>query len=152
MSWSDASAICRLEWRRSRWLTGALCILATAVVGALWLCALPRTGCIVGSVLVPVYAGWLLYRESRRSGCVLAWPGGDAPWVVECDDRTESMRHMGASFRGGLVVLSLADEAGRTRRYLWWPDTLDAAGRRALRLAVRAPKVFATVIQPPLAR
>jgi len=151
MNWSDASATCRLEWRRSHWLLLALCVLAVAAVAALWLSELPRVWCVAGSVLVPVYLGWLLYRELRRPDCVLSWSGGDASWQVECEGRTEALRHVGAAFRGRLVVLSLADEVGRTRRYLWWSDTLDVRGRRALRLAMRV-KQTATPTQPTLSQ
>ena len=147
MSSSDAFSPCRLEWRCSRWLPAALCVLALAAVAALWLSDMPRIACVIGSALVIAYAGWSLHRESRRRDCVLGWPGGDAPWQVECDGRAESLRHVGASFRAGLVVLVLAEETGRTRRYVWWPDTLDARDRRALRLAMRA-KETVTPTQP----
>lgn len=149
MSSSDASSPCRLEWRRSRWLPVALCVLAFAAIAALWLSDLPRIACGIGSVLVLAYAGWLLHREAHRPACVLSWPGGDAPWQVECDDHTESLRHVGASFRGGLVALTLADADNKLRHYLWWPDTLDARGRRALRLAMRVEAVV-TPVQPTL--
>ena len=151
MSSSDTSSPCRLEWRRSRWLPVALCVLAVAATIALWLSALPLNACGIGSVLVLAYAGWLLRREVHRSGCVLSWPGGDAPWQLECDGRTESLRHVGASFRGGLVVLTLADAGGKPHRHLWWPDTLDARGRRALRLAMQVQAVV-TPTQPKLAQ
>ncbi len=151
MNSSDASSPCRLEWRRSRCLPAALCVLAVAAIAALWLSELPRFACGIGSASMLGYAGWLLYRELRRPDCVLAWLGGDAPWQVEYDGRTESLRHVGASFRGGLVVLTLADASDALRRYAWWPDTLDARGRRALRLALRV-KETATRTQPTLAQ
>ena len=151
MNSSDASATCRLEWRRSRWLPVALCVIALAAVAALWLSDMPRLACGIGSALVLAYAGWLLRRESRRPDCVLSWLGGDAPWQAECDGRTESLRFVGASFRGGLVALTLADADDKPRRYLWWPDTLDARGRRALRLAMRV-EIITTPTQPKLAQ
>jgi toxin CptA len=151
MSSSDASLPCRLEWRRSRWLPVALCVLAVAAVAALWLSDMPRIACGIGSTCVIAYAGWLLYHESSRQDPVLSWLGGDAPWQVEGDGRTESMQFVGASFRGGLVVLALAEETGRARRYVWWPDTMDARGRRALRLAMRVETVV-TPVQPKLAQ
>ena len=151
MSSSDASSPCRLEWRRSRWLPLALCVLAFAAIAALWLSALPLIACGIGSALILAYGGWLLRREAHRPGCVLSWPGGDAPWQVEHDGRDESLRHVGASFRGGLVVLTLADADNKRRRYLWWPDTLDARGRRALRLAMRVEAIV-TPTQPTLAQ
>ncbi len=151
MNSSDASSPCRLEWRRSHWLPVALCVLVAAAIAALWLSALPLAVCGVGSVLMLAYAGWLLRREARRPRCVLSWPGGDVPWQVECDGRSASLHHVAASFRGGLVVLALADSDGKLRRYVWWPDTLDARGRRALRLALRV-KETVTPIQPTLAQ
>ena len=149
MSSSDASSPCRLEWHRSRWLPVALCALAFVAIAALWLSDMPRIACSIGSALVLAYAGWLLHREAHRPDCVLSWLGGDAPWQVECDGRTESLRIVGASFRGGLVALALADADNKSRRYLWWPDTLDARGRRALRLAMRVEEVV-TPMQPTL--
>ena len=147
MNSSDISSPCRLEWRRSRWMPVALCVLAVAAITALWLSMLPKVACGIGSVSVLAYVGWLLRRESRRPDCVLSWLGGDAPWLVECDGRSESFRHVDASFRGGLVVLTLADANEKLRRYLWWPDTLDARGRRLLRLAIRV-KETVTPTQP----
>ena len=151
MNSSDASSPCRLEWRRSRWLLVALCVLAVAATNALWLSALPLIACGIGSALAIVFVGWLLHREAHRPDCVLSWPGGDAPWQVECDGRNESLRHVCASFRGGLVVLTLADAGNKRRRYVWWPDTLDARGRRALRLAMRVEAIV-TPTQPTLAQ
>ncbi|HEV2607432.1 MAG TPA: hypothetical protein VGT79_05570 [Xanthomonadaceae bacterium] len=127
----------------------ALCVLVLAAIAALWLSEMPRVACGVGSACVIAYAGWLLHRESRRPNCVLSWLGGDAPWQVESEGRTEALRHVGASFRGGLVALTLADADNKPRRYLWWPDTLDARGRRALRLAMRVEAVV-TPVQPTL--
>jgi toxin CptA len=151
MSWSDASATCRLEWRRSNCLLLALCVLAGAAVAALWLSELPQVWCVAVSVLVPAYLGWLLNRELRRADCALSWSGGDASWQIECNGRTEALRHVGAVFRGRLVVLTLADEVGRTRRYLWWSDTLDVRGRRALRLTMLV-KQTTTPTQPTLSQ
>jgi toxin CptA len=148
---SDASSPCRLEWRRSRWLPVALCVLAGAAIVALWLSSLPPIGCATGSVLVLTYIGWLLHREAHRPDCELSWAGGDALWQLEYGGRIESLRHVGASFRGGLVVLTLIDADDRRRRYIWWPDTLDAHGRRALRLAMRV-ETSATPIQSKLAQ
>ena len=149
MNWSGASATCRLEWRRSRWLPVALCVLASAAIAALWLSDMPRLACGIGSFLVLAYVGWLLHREAHRSDCVLSWLGGDAPWQVECDGHAESLRHGSANFRGGLVALTLVDADNKLHRYLWWPDTLDARGRRALRLAMRV-ETMVTPVQPTL--
>jgi toxin CptA len=127
----------RLVWRRSRWLPTGLCLLAIAAIAATWLSDLPQVACIVTSAVVTAYAGWLLHRESKRPDCILTHSGDATEWRVECLGRAETLRHVAASFRGGLVVLTLADSGGKLRRYVWWPDTLDARGRRALRLATR---------------
>jgi toxin CptA len=127
----------------------ALCVLAAAAITALWMSAVPLIACGIGSMLVLAHLGWLLRREAHRPNCMLSWLSGDAPWQVECDGRTESLRHVGASIRGGLVVLTLASANGKPRRYLWWPDTLDARGRRALRLAMHA-ETIAMPTQPTL--
>jgi toxin CptA len=128
----------RLAWRPSHWLPASLCLLAIAAVAAAWLSALPQPTCMVLSVLVPAYAGWLIVRERKRPACVLVPSEHEAGWNVESQGRVESLRQVGASFRGRLVVLTLADDDGRRRRFVWWPDTLDAAGRRTLRLAGKA--------------
>lgn len=126
----------RLAWRRSRWLQAMLCLLAVAAVAAMWLSDLPRPVCIVVDALVLGYMAWLLHRESRRPACVFARVSDAAEWRIESEGRVETLRHVDASFRGRLVVLTLEEATGKARRYVWWPDTLDAAGRRMLRLAV----------------
>ena len=136
MTSSDAFLPCRLEWRPSRWLMPALCALAAAAIAALWMSALPPVACGLGSAATVAYAAWLLRHESRRPNCSLSWAGGDADWHVECAGRSESLHHVGATTRGGIAVLTLAEASGGRRRYVWWPDTLDARSRRALRLAI----------------
>lgn len=149
MNSSDASATCRLEWRRSRWLPAALCLLAAATTAALWLSQLPAIASMVGTAAVMVHVAWLLRREWNRPACTLTWQGGARDWQIETSGSAESLRHVGASFRGGLVVLTLADPGNALRRYIWWPDTLDARGRRALRLALLV-KETSTPTQAPL--
>ena len=151
MNSSDGYSPCRLEWRRSRWLPVALCVLAVAAIAALLLSSLQPIGCAIGSMLVLAYVGWLLHREARRPDCELNWAGGNALWQVAYDGCTESLRHVGATYRGGLVVLTLADAKSQRRRYIWWSDTLDAHGRRALRLALRV-ETNDTPMQPKLAQ
>jgi toxin CptA len=129
----------RLAWRSSRWMIVLLSLLAILACGSLWLSDLPRTACISGDAVAAAYATWLLYGEARRKPCALAWPGNEAPWNVECEGHAETLLHVGANFRGGLTVLTLADQAsGRKRRFVWWPDTLDSKSRRALRLKALA--------------
>ncbi|MBS0194875.1 MAG: hypothetical protein JSR34_11610 [Proteobacteria bacterium] len=140
-----ADAVCRLAWRRSTWMLAALGFLTVLACAALWWSGLPASGRSIGCVAVVAYAAWLLVREARRPPVDLTWAGGDAPWQMTCEDRTRELRHVGANLRGGLVVLTLVDTVtGRCERFVWWPDTLDAADRRTLRLALIAMQVNAT--------
>ncbi|WP_231734445.1 hypothetical protein [Noviluteimonas gilva] len=45
------------------------------------------------------------------------------------------LTHHHVHWRGTLAFLRARDAQGRTHRLAFWPDTLDARGRRALRLA-----------------
>lgn len=91
----------------------------------------------------------------QRTPVQITWAGGDAPVVVEREviehavvergmvergGRSDEYRFVTLSFRAGLVVLCVADERGRKSRWIWWPDTLGARGRRALRLAASVPR------------
>lgn len=138
MTSSDASSLCRIEWRPSRWLLGSLGALMAAACLSLWWSSLPRPVCVAGGIAVLGYGGWLFWREAGRKPFELTWAGGDADWKLECAGRSESLRHVGAIVRGGIAVLNLSAADGRLRRVVWWPDTLDAKARRALRLASQA--------------
>ena len=107
---------------------------------SIWLSSLPVWICVVVNALIVAYAANRLRHEMQREPAVVAWAGGDAPVVVEHGaveqgGRSEECRFVALNFRAGLVVLCVADEHGRRSRWVWWPDTLDARGRRALRLA-----------------
>lgn len=116
--WSNASAPCLLEWRPSRWVAGALLVLA--VLGPL---------AVLASEMPPVMAwplaalafGRGVFRaraEWRRPPCVVDWP---PPEGSVCQ------------WRGPLLFVR-----GPGVRLSWWPDTLDAPTRRELR-RVMAP-------------
>lgn len=150
MNSSNASLHCLLEWRPSRWLLAGMVLLALLAIASLWLSALPVWACVVASAVIVAYAGVRLRHEMRREPVVIAWAGGDAPVMVEAGvvepggaqheveeqgARSAEFRFAALNFRAGLVVMSLTDQRGRRSRRVWWPDTLDARGRRALRLA-----------------
>lgn len=139
MNSSNASLHCRLEWRPSRWLLVGVASLALLAIVSIWLSALPAWACVFGSALIVGYAAWRLRQEMQRAPAQIAWSGGDAPVVVEHaleqGVRSDEYRFVALNIRAGLAVLCIADERGRRSRWVWWPDTLDARGRRALRLA-----------------
>ena len=56
-------------------------------------------------------------------------------WVVEEGAALQTPR---LREQGPLTLLCARTPGGRWLRLAWWPDTLDAAGRRQLRLAVAA--------------
>jgi len=72
------------------------------------------------------------WREARRTRRTLAIDSAG----MTLDGRP--LRQVMLRWRGPLAFLWARDLAGRVHRLAWWPDTLDAAGRRALRLAVAA--------------
>ena len=139
MNWSDASSNCRLEWRPSRWMIALLAALTVAACVALHASYLPPRIALGAEAVAALYGIGLVAVELRKPRVSLAWSGGGAPWQVVHGERVEPLAHVAAGFRGGLVVLTVRDEAsGRSRRFVWWPDTLDVSARRSLRLAASA--------------
>lgn len=130
---SSASAPCRLEWRPSRCVIGALLVLG--VFGAISILAsgMPVRLAWPGAVLALVWGAWLAWREAHRPARQLTWPADDAPVTLD----GEALQLPELRWRGSLAFLSWHDDSGRHRsRYLsWWPDTLPPPARRELRLA-----------------
>lgn len=128
--WSNASASCRIEWRPSRLLACALCLLG--VLGALSALASEMPGALAWPVAAAALA-WALSlarAEVVRPARVLTWPATGAPLLDGVPLQTVRLR-----WRGPLAFLHWRSEDGRTGRLAWWPDTLDPAARRELRLA-----------------
>ncbi|MGO0999535.1 hypothetical protein [Lysobacter sp. CA196] len=127
---SNRSAPCRLEWRPSRLLAAALIVLGLAAAFSLWLSECPRA---VAWPLAVLALGWGLHsarRELRRPPQRLLIAGERAS--LDELPITELRLH----WRGWLARLDFTGPDGQRRRLLWWPDRLDARGRRELRLAV----------------
>lgn len=130
---SNASAPCRFDWRPSRRLTSTLCALALLAPLSLfvsdlppalaWPCALLAAGC--GAAEARRYAAQL-----PRVLCIPAGAG-----EARCDGIR--MDALCVRWRGPLAFLHWRGSDGRLHRLAFWPDTLDAAGRRELRLAMQ---------------
>jgi len=130
---SNVSAPCRFDWRPSRRLTAALCALALLAPLSLfasdlplalaWPCALLAAGC--GGVEARRHAA-----QPPRTLCIPAGAG-----EARCDGAR--MDALCVRWRGPLVFLHWRGSDGRLHRLAFWPDTLDAAGRRELRLAMQ---------------
>lgn len=84
---------------------------------------------------VIAYLYVVIRNDVRRAPAQLAWAGGSAPVMVMQTHQEQECTFVALRSRGGLVVLTLKDDEDHNHRWVWWPDTLDAAGRRALRLA-----------------
>ena len=140
---SPRSASCRLDWRPSRWPLVALLLLAVAAPGAVLASAIPEVPRRPLAGLVGLWALVLARREQRVPSCTLEWRGGDAPARLRTSGTggrgtiATTLHAVQVEFRGPLVRLLGRDDAGHTRRLVWWPDTLPPAARRRLVLAAR---------------
>ena len=128
---SSASVSCRLEWRPSRWVIGALLALGLLAAWAVWASGMPRPVAWPLAVSALVYAGWRARSESKLPSHTLFLPGNELP--VMLDGRPIERLRM--QWRGPLAFLLWRDGQGRPHRLSWWPDTLPSASRRELRLA-----------------
>lgn len=122
----------RLAWRPSCLLQGMLALIGICGCAALWLSEMPMRMAIVATPLVLVASVHHIRRERRSPHREFVV---DASGVASLDGR-----HLDAPrlhWRGPIAFLCWR-EGRRTRRLVWWPDTLPAAARRELRLAASA--------------
>jgi len=126
---SSASATCRIEWRPSRVLCGALIALGLLADLSLLASDLPPACVWPAALVAPAWGFWLARRERRRAPIRLTWRADGVLFVD--GERVERPR---LQWRGPLAFLDWR-ESGKARRLAWLPDTLPAAGRRELRLA-----------------
>jgi len=137
---SSASAPCRLDWRPSRWLAIALCLLGVLAALSALASELPPVAAWPLALLA-VGEGIRLTRGTLRSPRrTLVWPFDGIP-TLDGVALGEPKLH----WRGPLAFLRWRDAGGRVRRLTWWPDVLPAAARRELRLAALEGSGAATV-------
>jgi toxin CptA len=110
---------------------GLLCALAVTATELPWLLSMPVALTAAG------YGSWLARSELHRPTRCLVIPMNETAATI--DD--EPMADLELQWRGPLVFLRWRDANGRRQRLQGWPDMLDAASRRELRLAmaVHAP-------------
>lgn len=128
---SSVSASCRLEWRPSRWVTGALLALGLLAALAVLASGMPRLMAWPLAVSALAYACWRARRESKLPSRALFLPGNELPATLD----GLPIEQARVRWRGPLAFLLWRDRQGRPQRLSWWPDTLPAASRRELRLA-----------------
>lgn len=131
---SNASSPCRIEWRPSRWAIVGTALIGLLAAVAVMHSALPEPVQPLLALALLVFALWRAWRESRRAPWLLHWPGLDRAATRVIDGHETAVTIVAVRMRGPLAGISLNDGSGRITHALWWPDTLDAASRRALRL------------------
>jgi toxin CptA len=131
---SSASVSCRLDWRPSRWLIGALLLLAVLASVSIMASDMPQMTAWPLAIIALAYGGWQARAESRKRHREFVFPGNDLP--VMLDGRP--VEAVVVQWRGPLAFVSWRGRGGRRERLAWWPDTLSAARRRELRLAAGA--------------
>lgn len=130
---SNASAPCRFEWRPSRWVTAALCALAVLAPLSIWASNLPTIAIWPLAILAAGWAAGLAWRHARTAPLPIVVPAeGDVTVAGQVVDGFD------VRWRGALAFLSWRDGAGRGHRLALWPDVLDPATRRELRLVAAA--------------
>jgi toxin CptA len=138
-AWSSGSAHCRsrteaagagLQWRPSRWLVAAQCVLGALGAVSLLASALPPPA---GRALAVLACGWGMasaWRLARQEARLLHWPADGARPTLDGEPMAEARLH----WRGPLAFLRWRDRGGCVRHLSWWPDTLPPGARRELRL------------------
>ncbi len=123
----------RFEWRPSR-LLGAFLIL----LGGLAACAVlgsemprPAAWCVAAAALL--HALRIAMRERGKAPVRVVWDGRAGGVSVDGERVADAELH----WRGPLAFLRWRDAQRRVHRLAFWPDTLDAKQRRALRLVAR---------------
>lgn len=128
---SHASERCRLEWRPSVLLQGAVILLGALGAAGVLASEMPRGAAWLLAAAAVMHGLRLAARERSRATVSVDWDGHAG--LVRIDGRV--VDHPALQWRGPFASLSWRDAQGRTRRLAWWPDTLPRAMRRELRLA-----------------
>jgi hypothetical protein len=123
-----------LAWRPSRWLLAGLVLLTVAAVFSLVASGLPGWLAVPGMLLAAGHGLALVLREARRPCRRFVFR---ATGEASVDGRRA--QDMRVEWRGPLAFASWLED-GRRHRLSWWPDTLPAAARRELRLALPATR------------
>ena len=128
---SNASVSCRLEWRPSRWVAGALVLLAVLATVSVLASEMPRLAAWPLVIVLILHAGLQVrgYRCTPRHDFV--FPGNDLAVLLD----GQPVDAVEVQWRGPVAFITWKDRNGRRRRLSWWPDTLPTARRRELRLA-----------------
>lgn len=117
-------------------MASARSVLAVLAVVSLGLSDLPWVAVVAAAfVLLPVMA-WRIRRDLHRAPASLRL-ADDGTWLVLLEplQRPRLLERCRVQVRGGLAWVEARGPDGRRRAWTWWPDTVDAAALRKLRLA-----------------
>lgn len=130
---SNASAPFLLEWRPSRGLAAALCVLALLAGCSLLASDCPRG--LAWPLAVLAAAGGMLEarRYMRQPPRTFLIPTG----ATDASCEGVRMAALRLRWRGPLAFLRWDDPQGRIQRLAFLPDTLPAGARRELKLAMQ---------------
>lgn len=132
---SNASSNCHIEWRPSRALVSGLLVLGALAGLAIMLSDLDSRLAWPAALLC---LGWGLRGASRqwqKPALGIRWSGAGEPALITSAAERWELQAVSLHWRGPLAVLAGRDGKGHSHRIVFYPDTLDGAGRRALRLA-----------------
>ena len=132
---SPVSSTCRIEHRPSRLLAAALIVLGALAVLAVHASAMPPLARCVAAGVATGLALHAARRELGRPVEAFVWDADGAAWRGD-GGRLQRLADVRLHFRGPLLVLAARDPGGRRIDRVFWPDTIDAATRRELRLRV----------------
>lgn len=130
---SNASAPCRIDWRPSRWVAAALWSLTVLAPLSLWASDLPGVVAWPLALCAAGGAAWSALRHHRAAYLSIVVPAEGEVTVAG-----QPVGGFDVAWRGALAFLSWRDGAGRVHRLALWPDVLDPAMRRELRLVMAA--------------
>ena len=137
--WSAASPTCRLEWRPSRLRAACLLVVATIAAASLALTALPARAAFALGAFCLGAGAWHAWRDLQEAPGTLVLRGDPATATWVDSSGAIDLADLTVRRRGALATVEWRDPAGKLRRLAWWPDTLPAPARRALRLAAGRP-------------
>jgi toxin CptA len=135
--WSATSPTCRLDWRPSRLRAACLVLVGVLAAVSLPMTALPGRTAIALGIACVAWALGRAWHDLRQAPGTLVLDadadGGGATWT--CATTSIALVDLSVGWRGPLAGVSGRDPAGKLRHLAFWPDTLPAPARRALRLA-----------------
>ncbi|MBP8080746.1 MAG: hypothetical protein KAY12_01195 [Arenimonas sp.] len=132
---SNESSNHLIDWRPSRLLCGALACLGGLAAMSLWMSALPLAAKVPLAALALGYGLDQARREARRPIICVSVTTDEAGQVAVRVRGRQPLGSPSIQVRGPLARVAGFGDEGRQLRILWWPDTLPAGSRRALRLA-----------------